>query len=148
MRISPTGAFNEMTDSNPEALFGYLAKELNRFDLAYLHVIEPRIAGDVTKDNAENDAPIASKWLRQIYHGTLLAAGGFTKQSAEQVLAQGDADLTAFGRLFTSNPDLPERFKHDLPLTPYDRSAFWGGTEHSYTDFQPYAEENVLAVAN
>ena len=148
VRISPTGVFNEMTDSNPEALFGYVAKELNRFDLAYLHVIEPRIAGDVTKEDAENDAPIASKWLRQIYRGPLLAAGGFTKQSAEQILTQGDADLTAFGRLFTSNPDLPERFRYDLPLTPYDRSAFWGGTELSYTDFQPHVHEAELTVAN
>ena len=147
VRISPSGVFNEMDDSNPEALFSYVAEALNGFDLAYLHIIEPRIAGDVTKEHAENDAPIASKWLRGVYRGTLLAAGGFSKQSAEEALTQGDADLIAFGRLFTSNPDLPERFRHDLPLTPYDRSAFWGGTEHSYTDFQPYIKESELVTA-
>ena len=49
-----------------------------------------------------------------------------------------DADLVAFGRFFTSNPDLPERLRRDLPLTPYQREAFWGGTERWYSDFQPY----------
>ena len=149
VRISPSGTFNEMTDSDPEAVFGYLANELNKHDLAYLHIIEPRIAGDTTKDDVENDAPVASRWLRKVYTGTILAAGGFTKESAEQILQQGDADLTAFGRFFTSNPDLPERFKLNLPLTPYDRSAFWGGTELAYIDYKPYAvAQEELVGAN
>jgi N-ethylmaleimide reductase len=46
----------------------------------------------------------------------------------------------AFGRFFTSNPDLPERLRRNLPLTPYRREAFWGGTDHLYTDFPTYAE--------
>jgi N-ethylmaleimide reductase len=138
VRVGPSGTFNEMHDSNPEALFGYVAEQLNDFDLAYLHVIEPRIAGDITKENAENDGVVASAYLRKSYKGTILAAGGFTRESAEEILAKGDADLVAIGRAFTSNPDLPERLKHGYPLTPYDRSAFWGGTERSYTDFLPY----------
>jgi N-ethylmaleimide reductase len=135
VRIGPSGTFNEMKDSNPEALFGYVAEQLNGLDLAYLHVIEPRIAGDVTKENAENDGVVASKFLRQIYKGTILAAGGFSGESAEEILVKGDADLVAIGRMFTSNPDLPNRLKNGYPLADYDRSAFWGGTERSYTDF-------------
>jgi NAD(P)-dependent dehydrogenase (short-subunit alcohol dehydrogenase family) len=54
------------------------------------------------------------------------------------ILARGDADLVAFGRFFTSNADLPERLRHDWPLTPYRREAFWGGDERWYSDFQPY----------
>jgi N-ethylmaleimide reductase len=145
VRIGPSGTFNEMSDSNPEALFGYVAEQLNRFDLAYLHVIEPRIAGDVTKENAENDGVVASKFLRQIYKGTILAAGGFQGDSAEEILAKGDADLVAIGRMFTSNPDLPDRLKNGYPLNAYDRSAFWGGTRRSYTDFLPYEAEAVIA---
>jgi len=141
VRIGPSGTFNEMHDSNPEALFGYVAEQLNRFDLAYLHVIEPRVAGDVTKENAEGDPPVAATYLRKIYKGTLLVAGGFNRESAEEILERGDADLVAIGRLFTSNPDLPFRLQNRLPLNAYDRSAFWGGTERSYTDFLPYQEE-------
>lgn len=53
---------------------------------------------------------------------------------------RGDADAVAFGRYFTSNPDLPERFRHGLPLTPYVRDAFWGGDERHYIDFPPYQQ--------
>jgi len=141
VRIGPSGTFNEMHDSNPEAIFGYVAEQLNGLDLAYLHVIEPRIAGDVTKENAEDDAVVASKFLRKIYKGTILAAGGFNGESAEEILVKGDADLVAIGRMFTSNPDLPNRLKNGYPLADYDRSAFWGGTERSYTDFLPYEAE-------
>ncbi|MET0453578.1 MAG: hypothetical protein ABW137_17225, partial [Mycobacterium sp.] len=55
------------------------------------------------------------------------------------------ADLVAFGRLFTSNPDLPRRLQMGYPLTHYDRSTFWGGTEHGYTDYLTY--EDTLADA-
>jgi N-ethylmaleimide reductase len=126
-------------------LFGYVAEQLNNFDLAYLHIIEPRIAGDVTKENAENDGVVASKFLRKIFKGTILAAGGFDGDSAEEIIAKGDADLVAIGRMFTSNPNLPSRLKNGYPLTPYDRSAFWGGTERSYTDFLSYEAEAALA---
>ena len=145
VRIGPSGTFNEMNDSNPEALFGYVAEQLNRFNLAYLHVIEPRVAGDVTKENAENDGVLASKFLRKIYQGTILAAGGFNGESAEAILAKGDADLVAIGRMFTSNPDLPHRLRNGYPLNAYDRSAFWGGTARAYTDFLPYKEEAPVA---
>ncbi|MBB5059697.1 N-ethylmaleimide reductase [Granulicella aggregans] len=147
VRIGPSGTFNEMSDSNPEALFGYVAEQLNGLDLAYLHVIEPRVAGDVTRENAEADEVVASKFLRGIYKGTLLAAGGFNRESAEEILRSGDADLVAIGRLFTSNPDLPERLKNGYPLNDYDRSAFWGGTERSYTDFLPYQAEAAVTEA-
>jgi N-ethylmaleimide reductase len=143
VRIGLSGTFNEMSDSNPLALFGYVAEQMNAFDLAYLHVIEPRVAGDVTKQNAENDEVVASKYLRTIYRGTLLAAGGFDRESANEIISKGDADLVAFGRYFTSNPDLPERLKQGYPLTAYERSAFWGGTERFYTDFQAYATQTV-----
>ncbi|HEY1152093.1 MAG TPA: alkene reductase, partial [Pseudoduganella sp.] len=68
------------------------------------------------------------------------AAGGFTGDSAEAILEAGDADLVAFGRHFSSNPDLPYRLQHKLPLTPYVRDAFWGGDEKNYSDFPTYEQ--------
>jgi N-ethylmaleimide reductase len=147
VRVGPSGTFNEMSDSNPEALFGYVAEQLNRFGLAYLHVIEPRIKGDVDKENSQDAAPVASAHLRKIFKGPILAAGGFTRESAEDILEKGDADLVAFGRTFAANPDLPRRLQYNLPMNPYDRSAFWGGTERGYNDY-PFYEgkgENCFA---
>jgi N-ethylmaleimide reductase len=133
VRVSPSGQWGAISDSNPEATFGYFAAELNKIHLAYLHVIEPRVKGVETLE--EGRPPVAAAYLRGIYHGALIAAGGFDRAGAEAILQAGNADLVAFGRFYTSNPDLPDRLLHDLPLTPYVREAFWGGTEHDYIDF-------------
>jgi N-ethylmaleimide reductase len=140
LRVSPSGQWGSISDSDPEKTFGYFAQQLNRYPLAYLHVIEPRVKGVETID--EHQAPVASVFLRSIYKGAIIAAGGFNRDSAELILQHGDADLIAFGRFFTSNPDLPERLRRNLPLTPYHRDAFWGGDERCYTDFAPFTETN------
>ncbi|MDB5584254.1 MAG: alkene reductase [Bradyrhizobium sp.] len=138
VRLSPSGEWNDMADSNPEATFGRVAELLNPFGLAYLHLIEPRIKGDDTKVGAEEADPVAAAQLRKIFKGPIIAAGGFVRDSAEAILQRGDADAVAFGRWFSSNPDLPERFRRNLPLTPYVRDAFWGGDERYYTDFPAF----------
>jgi N-ethylmaleimide reductase len=133
MRISPSGEWGDISDSNPEATFSHVARVLNEYRIAYLHVIEPRIKGDDTL--REGQPPVAVKYLRPIFTAPIIAAGGFDRVGAEAIVASGDADLVAFGRWFTSNPDLPYRLQNKLPLTPYVRSAFWGGTEKNYSDF-------------
>ncbi len=138
VRISPSGAFNGMSDSNPQATFGYVARELNRFGLAYLHVVEPRIKG--SELHGENHEPVAVAWLRKIFTGTLVAAGGFEPDDADAIIQKGDADLVAFGRHFIANPDLPVRIRLDLPLNPYDRATFYGGDARGYTDYPFHAE--------
>ena len=133
IRIAPGGSWNGMSDSNPQALFGYVAEQLNRFDLAYLHVIEPRVKGNVVV--AEGQAPIASEGLRRIFKGKIVAAGGFEPDTAEAVVENGAADAVAFGRHFISNPDLPERIRLGLPLDPYDRATFYTFDARGYTDY-------------
>ncbi|HIH2747074.1 alkene reductase [Burkholderia aenigmatica] len=138
LRLSPSGTYGTMSDSDPHATFGYVAEQLNRYALAYLHVIEPRIRGIVEQETSESD--VTAKDIRRIYEGTIIAAGGFTGQSAEQIVADGHADLVAFGRMFISNPDLPERLRTGQPLTSYDRSTFYGGDARGYTDYAPHSE--------
>jgi N-ethylmaleimide reductase len=133
LRISPSGEWGGISDSDPEATFTYVARALNAYNLAYLHVIEPRIKGDSTLH--EGASVVATQYLRPHYKGVLIAAGGFDRASALAIVESGGADLVAFGRHFTSNPDLPYRLKHDLPLTAYVRDAFWGGSEKDYVDF-------------
>jgi N-ethylmaleimide reductase len=136
VRIGPDGHFNGMSDSNPEALFDHVAEQLNQFDLAYLHVVEPRVKGNIVIH--EGQKPVAAERLRKIFKGKIMAAGGFEPESAEQILEAGDADLVAFGRHFVSNPDLPKRIQQGLPLTPHDRKTFYTFDAKGYTDYPFY----------
>ena len=132
LRLSPSGTFNSMSDSNPKALFSYVIAALNHFNLAYLHLIEPRWTGQISEDDPTY---LGIRTFRPLYQGTIISAGGYDRESGDAAIASGDADLIAFGRLYISNPDLAERFAKDAPLNPYDRSTFYGGTEKGYTDY-------------
>ena len=142
VRIAPSGSFGGMSDSDPAGTFGYAARELDRFGLAWLHVIEPRVAG--SQEVAEGAHAVAARALRAHFHGPIIAAGGFTPETAAAIVAAGDADLVAFGRHFIANPDLPHRIRHGLPLNAYDRSTFYGGDHRGYTDY-PTVRDVVAA---
>jgi len=141
VRIGPGGTWNSMSDSNPAALFDYVAKQLNRFELAYLHIIEPRIKGNVLI--VEGQEPVATAQLRRIFKGKIIAAGGFEPDTAEAIVEKADADLVAFGRHFLANPDLPKRIKLRLPLNAYDRATFYTFDSRGYTDYPCYGERKV-----
>ena len=145
VRISPSTQFNGMADSHPEITFGLLAKELNRYGLAYLHIIEPRIKGNIAVQDGL--PPIAAGQMRKIFTGKILAAGGFEPDTAVDIINSGDADLVVFGRHFIANPDLPKRIKLGLPLSPYDRATFYGGDAKGYTDYPAYDEQHVGELA-
>jgi N-ethylmaleimide reductase len=77
--------------------------------------------------------------FRSIYSGAIVGNCGYTKAAAQQRIAQGDADLIAFGRPFITNPDLPVRFENDWPLNPADDMSLWytPGAQ-GYTDYLPF----------
>lgn len=137
VRLAPSGDWAGMSDSNPEVTFGHAAEQLNQFGLAYLHIVEPRIRGSELIEEKNQD-PIAAQHLRNVFKGTIVAAGGFTPESAEAIIASGTADLVAFGRDFIANPDLPERIQRKAVLNPYDRDTFYGGDERGYLDYPFY----------
>lgn len=137
IRLGPANMFGDMGDSHPEVTFPYVAKALSRFGLAYLHVIEPRVKGNVSDDSRP---PVAAGELRPLFGGPVIAAGGFDGPGAEAILKKGDADLVAFGRSFLANPDLPERLRRTLPLNAYVRDTFYYGGEEGYADY-PFYEE-------
>jgi 2,4-dienoyl-CoA reductase-like NADH-dependent reductase (Old Yellow Enzyme family) len=87
---------------------------------------------------AEEQGPVAAQELSKIFRGPIIAAGGFEPDTAEATVANGDADLIAFGRHFISNPDLPRRIELSLPLNPYDRSTFYAFDGHGYIDYPAY----------
>ncbi len=138
VRLSPSGEFAGMKDSDPATTFGYVAGRLNGLGIAYLHVIEPRIKGpDTLLDGAP---PVAAETLRQSFKGPIIAAGGFNPASAEAVIAAGHADLVAFGRIFVANPDLPDRLRYGYPLAVHNRATLYGGDHRGYLDYPVYAE--------
>jgi len=132
VRLSPSGTFGSMYDSNRAATFGYVAKELNRFNLAYLHLVAPRVEGF---GSAEDQPDLGADFFRPIFNGTIITAGGYSFETGNAAIASGHADLVAFGRLYIANPDLPERFATNAPLNTPDRTTFYGGDAKGYTDY-------------
>lgn len=132
IRISPTGTFNSMSDSAPQALFDYLVAQLKPFGLAYLHVVES-FAGAGT-EGFDFDR------LRQAFDGAYIANGGYTAATAEQSLIQNKSDFVAFGAPFISNPDLPERIRQGADLAEPNPDTFYGGGAEGYTDYPALSE--------
>lgn len=135
VRLSPYGSFNDMRDSDPIALFTYVIGELDKRGIAYLHLIEPRSSGAGGSDQTVQDVPETAPLFRKVFAGTLISAGGYTRDSAINIVSDKLADAVAFGRLFIANPDLPERLRIDAPLNAYNRATFYGGDAKGYTDY-------------
>ena len=135
LRLSPYGTFNDISDSDPLALFTAAIQKLNGYKLAYLHMIEPRSTSAGGGDQVFEDAPITSEIFRAAYQGKFITAGGYDQAMGEKVLEDGLADAVAYGRLYISNPDLAERFEKNAALNPYNRATFYGGQEVGYTDY-------------
>lgn len=73
--------------------------------------------------------------LRRVYKGPLILNGSYTRETATNAVKSGTADAISFGRLFISNPDLPERFRLNPPLNPVDVSTFYTPGPRAYTDY-------------
>ena len=84
---------------------------------------------------ATTKGELATKNLRKIFNGAVITAGGYNRESGNEAIEAGIADLVAYGRFAIANPDLPQRFKLNAELNPYDRSTFYGGDEKGYTDY-------------
>jgi N-ethylmaleimide reductase len=119
-----------MTDSNPAETFTYMARELNRLGLGYLHVTEA-VSGKGVPSAEQRITPL----LRKVFQGALIANGGYDAHTGEAALSRGEADLVSYGVPFLANPDLPERFRHEAPLNPPDFATFFSGEEKGYTDY-------------
>ncbi len=137
VRLSPYGTFNDMSDSDPMALFSKVLSELDLRKIAFVDIIEPRAsnAGGGGADKSSDEVPSTSKLFRPFFNGVLVSSGGYNPQSAAESVAKKQVDAVCFGRYFISNPDLPHKIKHGTPLTAYNRATFYGGSEKGYTDY-------------
>jgi N-ethylmaleimide reductase len=138
VRLNPSlnGLFGITVDEETIPTFEYIVKRLNDYQLAYLHLSEPFVPVD--------DVPFAvmeiAKHFRPLYKGSLIINKGFTQETGNKVIADGLADLVAFGVPFIANPDLAERFAQHAELNKPDSATFYTGGEKGYIDYPVLAE--------
>jgi N-ethylmaleimide reductase len=127
LRLSPLNSYNSMIDSDPIGLATWLARRLNDFGLAYLHLMRgdffQQQKGDVVTPVREN------------YQGVLIGNMGYTADEAQQAIAAGKLDAVAFGNGFLANPDFPARIKVGAPLNKVDPATFYTPGPAGYTDY-------------
>ncbi|MFG1184403.1 alkene reductase [Xanthobacter aminoxidans] len=130
LRLSPVSPANGISESNPQALFNHVIDELEKRHPVYIHVVEGATGGprDVAPDFSFEE-------LRKRYSGAWMVNNGYNLALANAVLAQGKADLVAFGKPFISNPDLVERLRRDAPLNELDQNTLYGGGAKGYVDY-------------
>ncbi|WP_374324974.1 alkene reductase [Azonexus sp.] len=130
IRLSPLTTFTAPLDSNPQALYGYVVDKLAGYGLAFLHIIEGETGGTRTPAASFDYAA-----ARRAFKGPWLVNNGYDKALAEQVIADGGADLVAFGRGFIANPDLVRRLREGAPWNELRADKLYGGGAEGYTDY-------------
>lgn len=135
VRISPFGRLFDMAPFADEAeTWVAVAREIDQRNIAYVHLSDQLTIG------AERMPEGFAQTFRESYQGTLIAAGGFDRESAQAALESGALDLVAFGRPFIANPDLVERMKNGWPIATPDRATFYGNSgEKGYVDYPCYS---------
>ncbi|WP_163967471.1 alkene reductase [Noviherbaspirillum galbum] len=129
IRLSPVTPFNDLTDSDPQATFGYLVEQLNQRGIAFIHFIEGATGGP-------RDVPgFDFAWARRTFKGTYIANNGYDRQMAIEAVETGRADAVAFGRLFISNPDLVHRLRQGAPLNAPNPQTFYTPGPAGYIDY-------------
>ena len=130
IRVSPISSFNDMRDSMPGETFTQAATALNRFGLAYLHVVE-QLPQDARSPPRARIAP----QLRAAFDGALILNDGYDAETGTAALETGEADLIAYGRSFLANPDLVERFRKGAALNKLDVRTLYTDGAKGYTDY-------------
>lgn len=123
MHLAPRRDSHDMSDSQPEKTFTYVAEQLGKRELAFL----------CAREHVADDS-LGPK-MKKAFGGVYIANEGFTQESAEKILEKGDADAVAFGKLFIANPDLPKRFELKAELNPPNPQTFYASGSEGYTDY-------------
>jgi 2,4-dienoyl-CoA reductase-like NADH-dependent reductase (Old Yellow Enzyme family) len=123
MHLAPRCDTHDMGDSDPAAIFGYVARELGQRQIAFLCARE------------SHDKKALGPTLKETFGGVFIANEGFTPESARETIATGMADAVAFGKPAIANPDLVERLRLDAPWNPPDPATFYGDGPLGYLDY-------------
>ncbi|KAM4068447.1 hypothetical protein ACB094_12G012800 [Castanea mollissima] len=137
IRLSPFANYMQSGDSNPKALGLYMAESLNKYEILYCHVVEPRMKTVGEK----SESPHSLVPMRKAFKGSFLVAGAYHKEDGNKAIAENHVDLVVHGVQSLVNPDLPKRFKLNAPLNKYNRDIFYiSDPVLGYTDY-PFLED-------
>ena len=127
------------SEDNFDTYIEYL-KMLNNRNLAYVHIMDGLGFGFHNKCRQ-----LKLSDARKVYDGFIIGNVGYNKLTAEGAINTGAVDMIAFGRPYISNPDLPQRFENDWPLTEGGHETYWtypdfpdGNPAVGYTDYPVY----------
>ena len=134
-KLSPHFAGYSMSNSKPVETFSYMAEQLNRRKIGYIHIGEA-IAGPMA---APAGTVRVTPTLRKIFNGAVMVNGGYDARTGSAAIARGEADLVAYGVPFLANPDLPARYWNDSALNAPDFATFYAGEEKGYLDYPALA---------
>lgn len=143
VRLSPAGVGSIPPDSDTASLYDFVIGVLDSYQLAYLHLIEAPAGNPALTDTPEES--VTARY-RTVWHGTLIANNSYDRERGNTAIAEGKADMIAFGRAFIANPDLPERFRHEARLVCPDRTTMYGSGAEGYTDYPPFDSEDSEAA--
>lgn len=136
VRLSPVTPSNDIHDSQPQALFEYLARQLAALDVAFVHVVEGATGGPRHIPERPFDyAAFKTAYRTAGGRGAWMVNNGYTRDMALHAITDGWADMVSFGRDFIANPDLVQRLRHNAPLNACQRETFYGGGAQGYTDY-------------
>ncbi len=123
VHIAPRGDAHTMSDSNPRATFTYLVQELDKRKIAFIFAREYQAPDSLGPE------------LKKVFKGAYIANEKFTKESAETIIKEGNADAVSFGVPFISNPDLPHRFAEGAKLNETNFQTLYAEGATGYTDY-------------
>lgn len=123
VHLRPRGEEHDMGDSNPKAIFGHVADELEKRKIAFIFVRETEAEDSLLGE------------IKRRFAGPVIANELMTKQDGERLLDAGLADALAFGRDYIATPDLAERLRLGLPLNVQNKETFYGDGPEGYTDY-------------
>ncbi|HDU8573228.1 alkene reductase [Vibrio parahaemolyticus] len=132
VRLAPLTTLNGTVDADPLETYIAAAAILNELNIVYLHTAL------IDWDDTPHTPQSFKKALRSAFHGIIIYTGGFDDVNASKTIESGLADMIGFGRLFISNPDLPERIRNGYPLAQHDSTTLFGGSSVGLTDYPPF----------
>ncbi|WP_019565234.1 alkene reductase [Agrobacterium sp. 10MFCol1.1] len=138
IRLSPVTPANDIFEADPQPLYNYVAEELGKRNLAFIHVVEGATGGP--RDFKQGDKPFDYAAFKAAYRnaggkGLWIANNGYDRESAIEAVESGKVDAVAFGKAFIANPDLVRRLKDNAPLNEPNQPTFYGGGAEGYTDY-------------
>ncbi|KGO46504.1 Aldolase-type TIM barrel [Penicillium expansum] len=149
IRFSPYSTFQGMRMDDPVPQFSYLASKIAEFKLAYVHVVESRVAGNTDVIGATDQLDFFLEAYGKV--GPVIIAGGYKPDSAKEAVDGKYKDYDAIigiGRPFISNPDLVFRILKGVELVPYNRDTFYPAKDpKGYIDYEFSAEFKTAQVA-